>query len=113
VPYRWYASLSPGNEQSFYWGSQSADRDGTRNYMGVKSAAIDAMIVAMLRAKSRAAFVDAVRALDRALLSGAYVIPLFHLPNQWVAKWQQVDHPNRHTLWGMRIDTWWNKENHR
>jgi len=111
VPYRWYASLSPGNEQSFYWGSASADRDGTRNYMGAKSAAIDAMIIAMLQAKTRSGFVTAVRALDRALLSGVYVIPLFHLPNQWVAKWQHIHHPKQQTLWGMRIDTWWNGEN--
>ena len=53
---RWDQSLSPGNEQIFYWGSAAADQDGTRNYMGVKSPAIDAMIAAMLRARERRRF---------------------------------------------------------
>src|SRR6476659_4652748 len=69
---RWDQSLSPGNEQSFYWGSEAADTPGTRNYMGVKNPAIDAMIAAMLKARERGAFVSAVRALDRILLSGFY-----------------------------------------
>ena len=51
------------------------------------SAAIDAMIAALLRARERADFVAAVRALDRVLISGCYVVPLFYLPEQWVARW--------------------------
>ena len=62
---RWDQSLSPGNEQSFYWGSQAADIPGTRNYMGAKDPAIDALIAALLEARERPAFVSAVRALDR------------------------------------------------
>ncbi len=53
IEYRWEQSLSPGNEQSFYWGSAAADEQGSRNYMGVRSAAVDAMIAAMLRARER------------------------------------------------------------
>ena len=55
--------------------------------MGVRSAAVDAMIAAMLRARERTDFVAAVRALDRVLISGCYVVPLFYLPQQWVARW--------------------------
>ena len=83
---RWDQSLSPGNEQAFYWGSAAADQPGTRNYMGVKSAAVDAMIAALLRAEGGADFVAAVRALDRVLISGFYVIPLFYPPAQWIAR---------------------------
>ncbi len=72
---RWDQSLSPGNEQSFYWGSQSANINGTRNYMGARDPAIDAMIAAMLEARERPDFVSAVRALDRVLMSGSYTIP--------------------------------------
>src|SRR5262249_52769467 len=72
---RWDQSLSPGNEQAFYWGSAAASEDGTRNYMGVKSPAVDAMIAAILKAEQRPEFVASVRALDRVLLSGFYVIP--------------------------------------
>ena len=86
IQYRWEQSLSPGNEQSFYWGSAAADEQGSRNYMGVRSPAIDAMIAAMLGARERPDFVAAVRALDRLLISGCYVVPLFYLPsNGWRA----------------------------
>ena len=104
---RWDQSLSPGNEQAFYWGSAAASEDGTRNYMGAKSAAVDAMIAALLRAESRQDFVSATRALDRVLLSGFYVIPLFHAPEQWVARWTQVRHPERTPLSGYLPEAWW------
>eukprot|EP00439_Symbiodinium_sp_Y106_P089343 s1_g1879.t1 len=103
----WYASLSPGNEQSFYWGMDAADQDGTRNYMGVKEPAVDGMIEAMLAARERGEFVAAVRALDRVLLSGNYVIPLFYQPEQWVAHWSRLKHPEETSLYGYKINTWW------
>ncbi len=103
----WYASLSPGNEQSFYWGMDAADQDGTRNYMGVKEPAVDGMIDAMLAARERDEFVAAVRALDRVLLSGDYVIPLFYQPEQWVAHWSRLKHPEEISLYGYKINTWW------
>ena len=107
IEYRWEQSLSPGNEQQFYWGSAAADQDGTRNYMGVKSPAVDAMIAAMLSARERPDFVAASRALDRVLLSGFYLVPLFHLPQQWVARWTRITHPERTSLFGYLPETWW------
>ena len=107
MPYRWDQSLSPGNEQTFYWGSAAADAPGTRNYMGVKSEGIDAMIAAMLAARERTDFVAAVRALDRLLMSGFYVVPLFHLPEQWVARWARIDRPKATSLFGYLPETWW------
>ena len=107
IEYRWDQSLSPGNEQAFYWGSAAADEQGTRNYMGVKSPAIDAMIAALLKARERGEFVSAVRALDRLLISGFYVVPLFHLPEQWVARWTTIAHPETISLFGYLPETWW------
>jgi peptide/nickel transport system substrate-binding protein len=107
IEYRWEQSLSPGNEQSFYWGSAAAGQDGTRNYMGVRSDAVDAMIDKLLRARGHDDFVDAVRALDRVLISGCYVVPLFYLPAQWVARWSYVQHPARTSLYGYLPETWW------
>lgn len=104
---RWDQSLSPGNEQAFYWGSAAADQPGTRNYMGVKSPAVDAMIAALLKAESREDFVAAVRALDRTLISGFYVIPLFHLPAQWIARWSTIGRPAATSLYGYLPETWW------
>ena len=105
--YRWEQSLSPGNEQAFYWGSAAADQQGTRNYMGVRSVAVDAMIAAMLQARQRSDFVAAVRALDRVLISGSYVVPLFYLPDQWVARWATISHPAHTSLSGYLPETWW------
>ena len=107
MQYRWEQSLSPGNEQSFYWGSAAADEPGSRNYMGVRSPAIDAMIEAMLRARERSDFIAAVRALDRLLISGCYVVPLFYLPQQWVARSALIAHPARTSLFGYLPETWW------
>jgi peptide/nickel transport system substrate-binding protein len=104
---RWDQSLSPGNEQAFYWGSAAADQPGTRNYMGVKSPAVDAMIAALLKAEGHDDFVAAVRALDRVLISGFYVIPLFHLPAEWVARWNTVGRPATTSLYGYLPETWW------
>ena len=107
---RWDQSLSPGNEQAFYWGSAAADQPGTRNYMGVKSPAVDAMIAALLKAQDRGDFVAAVRALDRVLISGFYVIPLFYLPAQWVARWTTTGRPATTSLYGYLPETWWREE---
>jgi peptide/nickel transport system substrate-binding protein len=109
IEYRWEQSLSPGNEQNIYWGSAAAGQQGSRNYMGVRSPAVDAMIAAMLRARERADFVAAVRALDRLLISGFYVVPLFYLPEQWVARSAEVAHPARTSLYGYLPETWWRR----
>lgn len=106
----WFASLSPGNEQSFYWGTEAAGTPGTRNYMGAKEPAIDATIEAMLAARTREDFIAAVRAMDRVLLSGAYMIPLYHQPEQWVALWKKVKVPEKRSLYGYRSGTWWIEE---
>lgn len=109
MQFRWEQSLSPGNEQLFYWGSEAADQQGSRNYMGVKSKAIDTMIAAMLSATERSDFVAATRALDRVLLSGFYVVPLYFPPSQWVARWTRIEHPLKTSLFGYLPETWWHR----
>nr|WP_225707221.1 extracellular solute-binding protein [Bradyrhizobium cenepequi] len=106
---RWDQSLSPGNEQSFYWGSQAADITGTRNYMGAKDPAIDTLIAALLEARERPAFVAAVRALDRTLMSGFYAIPLFNVAEQWIARWNRIERPESTALTGYLPETWWQR----
>ncbi len=104
------ASLSPGIEQVGRWGSSSRDGDGTFNYAGVAEPSIDAVIAAMGKAKTRAEFVDDVRALDRLLISGNYVVPLHYLPEQWLASWTRVQHPAKISLFGYQLPTWWAKQ---
>ncbi len=107
---RWYLSLSPGNEQNFYWGSDAAATDGTRNYMGVSDPVIDRLIEAMVAARSREELEAATRALDRKLMAGAYLIPLFHTPEQWVARWTTVSRPDKASLYGTFMETWWSSD---
>ncbi len=112
IAYNYYASLSPGNEQAYYWGSEAADTPGSRNYAGIKDFGIDAAVTALTRAETSKDFTTAARALDRALMSGHYFIPLYHNPGQWVARWHYVEHPETHSLYGARLDSWWlNHEN--
>jgi peptide/nickel transport system substrate-binding protein len=107
IIYRWEQSLSPGNEQMLYWGSTAADEPGSRNYMGVRSAGVDAMVATMLSARDHDDFVAAVRALDRLLISGSFVVPLFYLADQWVARWSSIAHPAQTSLYGYLPETWW------
>ena len=106
---RWDQSLSPGNEQYFYWGSAAADNPGTRNYMGARDPAVDAMIAALLEAREHTDFVPAVRALDRALIAGFYTIPLFNVSEQWIARWNRIERPKATSLSGYLPETWWSK----
>ncbi len=114
MPGSWFASASPGNEQRTRWGSASADQEASFNLAGARSPAIDAMIDALLAAKTPQAFTDAARALDRVLLSGFYIVPLFHAPDQWFAYSSKLAFPERTAryaspLFGATLETWWRK----
>lgn len=105
----WTASLSPGNEQNNRWSSRSATTDGTFNFAGASDPAIDAMIAALLSARERDDFVAAARALDRVLISGRYVVPLFHLPKEWTALWAHIAVPDTPVLTGLQPTSWWDR----
>ncbi len=102
-------SLSPGAEQEGRWLSSSRDNPGSFNYAGAADPAIDAMVRAVLSAKEPAQFTAAVRALDRVLISGHYLVPLFHLPSQRVAYWTRLEHPQKTPLFGVNYPVWWAK----
>jgi peptide/nickel transport system substrate-binding protein len=108
IPVTWYNSLSPGNEQFFYYGSIGRETSGTRNYPGIADPNVDRMINELLRAKTREDFVAAVRALDRLLVNGRYVVPLYDAGGQWVARWKRIGRPDRQPLPGFQITTTWN-----
>lgn len=108
----WLASASPGNEQRNRWGSASADQEASFNLAGAASPAIDAMIAALLGAESHDDFVAAVRAYDRVLLSGFYVVPLFHPSEQWLAHSRDIAHPQRPPrysapMFNPTLEAWW------
>jgi microcin C transport system substrate-binding protein len=89
----WGESLSPGNEQRGFWGSQAADQPGSRNVVGIKNPAIDKLIDRVIFAKSREELVAATHALDRVLLWNHYVVPQWSYPFQRTARWDRFSHP--------------------
>jgi peptide/nickel transport system substrate-binding protein len=96
------------------WGSASATQEGSYNLAGASSPAIDALIRALLSARGREDFVAAVRAYDRALLSGFYIVPLYHSSMQWIAHSTKIARPStlpRYSpLFGATLETWWRTE---
>ncbi|WP_255561730.1 extracellular solute-binding protein [Pseudohoeflea coraliihabitans] len=102
------SSLSPGFEQLGRWGSAARDVPGSFNYAGVADPAVDAMIDALLNARELEDFQAAVRAYDRVLLSGYYVVPTYHLSEGYLAHWQRVTGPGGMTpLYGTYFPAWW------
>ena len=109
--YRRALSLSPGNEQRFYWGSEAADQEGSRNLMGIASPAADAMIDAMLTARDPADFTAAVRALDRILTAGRYVIPFWQYTTGRIAHKAEMKYLDTLPIYGdgpeFMPEVWW------
>tara|TARA_Y100001970_G_scaffold57759_1_gene73197 strand:+ start:4420 stop:6222 length:1803 start_codon:yes stop_codon:yes gene_type:complete len=103
----WGVSLSPGNEQQFYWGSDVGKKDGSRNYSGVDSPVVDALIEKLISAKTREELTTAIHALDRVLLWGHYVIPLYHSNTDRIAYWNFLEYPKKIPLYGIVIESWW------
>lgn len=102
------SSLSPGAEQINRWGSASRDQQGSFNFSGAASPALDAAIDALLNARTADDFRSAVRAYDRVLLSGHYVIPAFHLGKSWVAHRSRIAEPDGEApLYGYYLPAWW------
>jgi microcin C transport system substrate-binding protein len=89
---QWGESLSPGNEQRESWGSQAADQPGSRNTIGIKNPAVDALIDKVIFAKDRANLVAATKALDRVLLWNFYVVPQYTYPFSRYARWDRFSH---------------------
>jgi peptide/nickel transport system substrate-binding protein len=104
---RWFLSLSPGVEQRLYFGGHGREAPGTRNYMGIDDPAVETMIAALLKAANRSDFEAAVRALDRVLSAGIYVIPFGYLASDRIAWQAGYAKPGRDSLYGWRPEVWW------
>jgi peptide/nickel transport system substrate-binding protein len=104
-------SLSPGNEQTLYWGSAGVTEPGTRNWMGMNSPAAEAMIQTLLTATDPQEFTAATRALDRVLTSGRYVVPIWYSHVSRLAHAKQLHYPDRLPIYGdwlgFQPDVWW------
>ena len=112
--YRRALSLSPGNEQALYWGSAAADQEGSRNVPGVRSQGIDAIITKLTSAETPEDFTTAARALDRALTTGRYVIPIWTYAVGRIAHQSRLHYPKRLPLYGDGVEwlpgVWWSED---
>lgn len=104
----WAQSMSPGNEQRFYFGSTSANSEGSRNYMGIADAGIDALIDKVIFADDRETLEAATRALDRVLIAHHFMVPSYSLRNSRVARWDRYSHPGTLPEYSSAFPTiWW------
>ncbi|MBB3453236.1 peptide/nickel transport system substrate-binding protein [Rhizobium sp. BK313] len=101
------SSLSPGTEQLGRWGSVAAKTEGSFNFAGVADPDVDTLISHFLTAHSAEDFRDAVRSFDRMLISGYYLVPLYHIDQQWVARRSRIAHPDVLPLYGYQLPVWW------
>ena len=109
----WGQSLSPGNEQRDFWSSTAADRPGSRNLIGIKNPAVDAMIERVIFSKDRDDLVAATKALDRVLLWNFYVVPQWTYGKQRTARWDRFGHPENMPKYGAAAFPtvwWWDKD---
>ena len=109
----WPESLSPGNEQRGYWGSQAADQPGSLNLIGIKNPAVDAIIDQVIFAKSRSDLVAATKALDRVLLWNHYVVPQWTYGKVRSARWDRFGRPDPLPKYGAAAFPalwWWDAE---
>ena len=102
-------SLSPGNEQRYFFGSLSADTQGSRNYSGVKSALVDCLIDRLINAQDRDSLVLATRTLDRVLLELDIVVPHYFLPSFRLAIWDNIAMPKVQPLYDISPTLWWDR----
>ena len=104
-------SLSPGNEQRNFWGSNAADTNGSRNVIGIKNYAIDGLIESLINAKDREELITITKALDRVLLWNYYVIPQWHISSYRVLYWDFFNQPLIKPKYSLGFDTWWINQN--
>jgi microcin C transport system substrate-binding protein len=103
----WGQSLSPGNEQREFWGSERASAPGSQNLAGVRDPVVDRLVELVVEAQDRASLVARTRALDRVLLWGHYVIPHYHIQNFRVAYWDKFGRPAVSPKYALGLETWW------
>lgn len=107
IVHSWGQSLSPGNEQRGFWGSEAANREGTQNFSGIKDPVIDKLIEMVVAAPTRAELVQRTRALDRVLQWSHIVIPHFHTPYDRILSWDKFSRPSVIPDRGTSLFTWW------
>lgn len=107
VSWRWMNSLSPGTEQSIYWGCAAAKTEGSRNYSGICDPQIDELVQTLPQAETYKQLTAQAQKLDVALMNQYLFIPLYYMGVDFVARWPEIQHPEKQSLYGMVLETWW------
>jgi len=105
-------SQSPGNEQRDFWYSESADRQGARNLIGIKDPIVDQLVDKIIYATTQEELQAACKALDRVLWYGYYVVPNWYVARHRVSYWNKFNRPETLPLYYNPIQalmTWWIK----
>lgn len=103
----WIQSLSPGNEQINYWGSTSANENGSQNYAGIANPVVDKLIEMIIAAPDRPALVASTKALDRVLLHSHHIVPQYYGPFYRLAYWDKFERPAVTPSKSLTLETWW------
>jgi microcin C transport system substrate-binding protein len=103
---------APGTELIGRFSSKEADVDGSNNLIGVKSKAVDSLLQEATSATTRPQLVAALRALDRVLRFGHYVVPNWYSSAFRVAyragRYQQPPVlPRYYQPDSWALSTWW------
>lgn len=84
---------TPGEGLKAFLSSETAARPGSYNMAGVSEPAIDAMLEAVIAARSRDELSAAARALDRVFRAGHYWVPNWTKTSHTVAYWDIFGRP--------------------
>jgi ABC-type oligopeptide transport system substrate-binding subunit len=107
ISWRWINSLSPGTEQNVYWGCDAADTKGSRNYSGVCDPDIDNIVEKLADAQDYDTLTRLANTLDSMIMDRHLFIPLYYTGVDYVARWPHIQHPQKQSLYGMVLETWW------
>jgi len=101
-------SLSPGNEQREFWGSEAAKTKGSRNSIGIADPAVDKLVELVIAAPDRPNLITRSRALDRVLLWNYFIVPQYYSTTWWIAYWNKFGRPEKLAKYQPRgVTTWW------
>ncbi|MBM3467807.1 MAG: ABC transporter substrate-binding protein [Alphaproteobacteria bacterium] len=108
ISHLWSNSLSPGNEQVYYFSQKTADVKGSSNYIGMKDPIIEALAQKVAGARTKEELTAAVHALDRVVMCSHYFVPKYYDNTIYWAYWaDRVEYPTFDPMVGTNVLEWW------
>ncbi|MFW2165800.1 extracellular solute-binding protein [Enterobacter cloacae complex sp.6722794] len=102
----WAAQPWPSSDLQISWASGYID--SSYNAPGVKSPVIDALIAKIVAAQGdKNKLLPLGRALDRVLTWNYYMLPMWYMGEDRVARWDKFSLPAVRPVYTLGFDTWW------